>query len=94
MFIVAIYEKGQEYGGSEEGGWWYNTGTLMRVSRKFSSRRNAYDYASRMNRLFTYRVRGVGKKYWSAIYSGGHFEAQVYEGVAPEYYPQQRPFYE
>lgn len=25
---VAVYQRGREYGGPEEGGWWYDTGSL------------------------------------------------------------------
>jgi hypothetical protein len=28
-YWVAVYETGREYGGPEEGGWWYDTGRLV-----------------------------------------------------------------
>lgn len=38
---VAVYQRGREYGGPEEGGWWYDTGTLtehrkMRVCESYA----------------------------------------------------------
>lgn len=94
MFTVAVYELNQEYGGPEEGGWWYTAGSLQYVSRVFEDKAKAEAHASRMNRTFAYMVRGVGKRCWSAVYSGGHYDALVYEGEAPAYFPQSRPYYE
>lgn len=94
MFTVAVYELNQEYGGAEEGGWWYTAGNLQYVSRVFEDKAKAYAHASRMNRTYEWMVRGVGKKYWSAIYSGGHYDARVCEGEAPAYFPESRPYYE
>ena len=94
MFTVAVYELEQCYGGSEEGGWWYTAGNLQYVSRVFDDKDKAYAHASRMNRTYEYRVRGASRKHWSAIYSGGQYDARVYEGDAPKYFPQSRPYYE
>jgi hypothetical protein len=33
MKYVSVYEIGRRYGGSEEGGWWYDTGTLVLSQR-------------------------------------------------------------
>lgn len=30
---VTVYELGREYGGPEEGGWWYDTGTVVHTRK-------------------------------------------------------------
>ena len=92
-YIVAIYERGQEYGGPEEGGWWYSTGSLKRVSKVCSDRESALNYAWRMNVRFDRMAKGPGKQCWSAAYSGGHYTAQVFVNKAPGYWPRFRPEY-
>jgi hypothetical protein len=48
-----------------------------------------------MNNLYELlRKLGRRRKYWSAAYGGGHFEAYVYEDKAPDFFPQTRPYYE
>lgn len=92
-YIVAIYERGQEFGGAEEGGWYYETGELRRVSKVFDNAELAVQYAERMNMRFDRKARGPGRQYWSAAYGGGHYVAQVFLNKAPGHYPRFRPVY-
>lgn len=92
-FIVAFYEVDRAYGGSEEGGWWYDTGELVRLLALFHSENAAIRAAARANRLLDLVQRGQPREV-SVLYAGGRFRACVFEGQAPAHFPQVRPRYE
>lgn len=92
-FTVAFYEIDRAYGGPEEGGWWYDCGTLRRIARTFKTEDAAYAFARRANRLlctFQRTHRSVN----SVIYNGGRYAAHVYDTPPPPFYPETRPTYE
>lgn len=92
-YVLAFYEIDRAYGGPEEGGWWYDTGQLVRVWRTFKTEETACAVAHRANRLLEYLQRhrpDVG----SVIYNGGRHSVAVYENFAPKFYPAIRPRYE
>src|SRR5262245_8867054 len=92
-YLLAFYEIDRAYGGPEEGGWWFDTGQLVRVSKVFRSEDAAYRACGRANillRLVQRSRRDVG----SVLYDGGRYAAQVFEDTAPAFYPEARPRYE
>lgn len=92
-FVLGFYEVNRAYGGPEEGGWWYDTGRLVRVIRVERNAETAYAKAARANRILDYLqadLRSVG----SVLYDGGRHRVRVFAGTAPEYYPVERPHYE
>jgi len=96
-YVVAVYEIDRAYGGPEEGGWWYNTGELVRVLRAFKSsqEQQAMEFCSRVNRSLHFKaehnnVRSTG----SVAYCGGRYAAEMHDGTAPESYPECHPHYE
>ena len=92
-FVLAFYEVDRAYGGPEEGGWWFDTGQLVRILALFKDEERAYAAARRANQLLEYlqrHRRPVG----SVIYSGGRHEVAVFENFAPPSYPETRPRYE
>lgn len=92
-FVLAFYAVDRAYGGPEEGGWWYDTGDLVRVIRIERDLATAYAKAARANRILDHLeadLRSVG----SVAYAGGRHRVRVFEGTAPEYYPAVRPHYE
>jgi len=95
-WIVAVYETELAYGGPEEGGWWYDMGSLVRIVRMFPSEDRAYWYARRLNRKLHSRVIGPnqGKREKSSVLSDGVYEAGVHQDHAPRSYPATRPHYE
>lgn len=96
-FIVAAYELDHVYGGPEEGGWWYNTGTRVRILKLFNNEEDAYTYCRRFNSLLRpiQRRNRCVREISSVIYDGGMYEAQVYKDTElPAYYPTERPYYE
>jgi len=95
-WIVAAYDCAQAYGGPEEGGWWYDSGSLVRVLRVFHNEDKACEYARRMNRSLKDRFIGpnVGKHDYTSVLSEGMIFAEVYENQAPAGYPEVHPHYE
>lgn len=92
-FIVSVYLVDQAYGGPEEGGWWYETGELVRMVRIFKNEKSAYRFCVRLND----RLRATlnkGRREISSVLSDGRYAADVHEDRAPEHYPAQRPHYE
>lgn len=76
-YSVAVYEVDRAYGGPEEGGWWYDCGDLVRVAKRFRSEDDAWNYCNRLN---------------EKLYSH-NYRAKVYDNVAPESFPVNRPYY-
>ena len=50
-FTIAFYEIDRAYGGSEEGGWWFDTGRLERIARTFKNEAAAYKWCNRANHI-------------------------------------------
>ena len=94
-FVVAVYERDRAYGGPEEGGWWYDTGDLVRVMSVEKTEARAYERCRRINRALEAKRETSGIRPLSSVaYAGGHLEAEVFENVPPEHYPAVRPHYE
>lgn len=95
-FVIAAYECQQRYGGSAEGGWWYDSGTLIRVVRTMRKRAEAYRY----NRRFNFRLQSrqfgpnQGRREYTSVLSNGEVRTQVHENHAPKYFPVTKPHYE
>ncbi len=92
-FIVAVYLEDRAFGGSEEGGWYYDCGELVRVSHVFGNEDRAIAFCRRMND----RLRATlnrGRREISSVLSEGRYAARIEEDFAPQYFPQQRPYYE
>jgi hypothetical protein len=81
------------FGGSEEGGWWFTTGKLVRPLAMVSNADKAYEMARRANRLLDHLERDL-RPVSSCAYSGGRHSVAVYENTLPEYFPDSRPHYE
>lgn len=95
MITVAVYELDQAYGGPEEGGWWYDTGTLKRIVRTFETTQRARTFCRRYNEALAYkREMDPWRRALSSVaYTGGHYEAQVWEDSPPIDFPEHRPYY-
>lgn len=92
-FVVAFYAVDRAYGGPEEGGWWYDTGELVRLHALFRSEDAAIRAAARANRLLDLIQRG-NRSVGSVLYAGGRYCARVFAGQAPAHFPEERPRYE
>lgn len=93
FYTIAFYEIDRQYGGPEEGGWWYNSGNLERVITTELNEDKAYALCRRANHLLD-MLQKRRTSIYSVTYNGGRYEAQCYNGNAPSYYPTIRPHYE
>ena len=95
-YIVAVYDVGLQWGGPEEGGWWYDVGSLARICKSFRNEETAYAYARRLNAKLKSRIIGpnVDREPISNTNSIGELVAHVYEDFAPKGFPDRRPHYE
>lgn len=97
VYVVAVYECHQAFGGHEEGGWWYDTGHLARIVRTFrGSEYAANRYCRRLNERLDSRRIGPnqGRREYTSVLSEGEYRARVYTTTAPENFPDSRPHYE
>jgi hypothetical protein len=92
-YYVGIYNVDMAYGGPEEGGWYYDTGSLKRALRIFPSEDQAYAFACRANRLLKYLERHK-RPVSSAAYNGDRHYVEVHANELPRYYPKELPHYE
>ncbi|KKW90308.1 hypothetical protein [Sphingobium chungbukense] len=91
-YLVALYEIDRAYGGPEEGGWWFDTGELVRLLALAPTEARAQALAERANRLLD-RLQRHRRHVDSVLYDGGRFTAIVYEWTAPAAFPETRPQY-
>jgi hypothetical protein len=104
-FTVAVYDEALAYGGPQEGGWWYDVGSLVRVMRVFKSEAKAIAYTYRLNTKLQSSLKSwdherpgfgpnAGRYRKSDSISDGEYVALNFEGTAPTHYPEARPMYE
>lgn len=58
-YRVGVYEEHDAYGGSAEGGWWYNEGNLVHESRPFMTKRGARKEEERLVQTYPRKRRGI-----------------------------------
>lgn len=92
-YVVGVYLCDRAYGGPEEGGWWYNTGELVRTVKVFRNEDKAIEFCQRMNRLLNVTIN-KGRREISSVLSEGRFYAEIHDDYAPRFYPETRPHYE
>lgn len=97
MYTVGVFLCDRAYGGSEEGGWWYDYGIpvtcdLAVFNRTFKTRDEAGSYAFELQKM---------EKEWnkeripvSSVNSDGEYRVLVQRGVRLRRFPKQRPRYE
>ena len=90
--ILAIYAMDREYGGPEEGGWFYDTGTFVRALAIHYDDASAMHAMRRVNRLLE-RLQRHRPRVDSVLYSGGRHRAFTFTGAPPERFPAARPLY-
>jgi hypothetical protein len=89
VIFVNVYALGREYGGSEEGGWWFDTGSVV-LSITCESEEHAQAVQSLLSELYVdHRNR------FSVIYYRKAPDYGVYvEDVPARDFPEHTPHYE
>ncbi|WP_230771773.1 hypothetical protein [Sphingomonas sp. Leaf4] len=90
--ILAFYETDRAYGGSEEGGWYFDCGTFVRAITIHTSEDTALRVMARANRLLD-RLQRYKLPVDSCIYRGGRHRVCVFDGIPPARFPVERPRY-
>ena len=89
LFTVAAYEVTREYGGPEEGGWWYDTGVLICKQVVMTE-----DEAIALRDEWQQTDFPFTRKRYSVL-GGEDYDVTYYDGTAvPEFFPKVRPHYE
>lgn len=91
--IVAFYEVDREYGGSEEGGWYYDSGRFVRAIGFYLTDEAAIAAVRRANRLLE-RLQRHRRSVDSVLYAGGRYRAFSFTGLPPDCFPAERPRYQ
>lgn len=90
--FVNVYELHLHYGGPEEGGWWWTSGTP--VKSLAVPEIEALDFAATLSEVYP---MGTGSAkdgaYWSVIYEGGDYRVYI-EDEPAAVWPDERPHYE
>lgn len=95
VYYVTLYELNREYGGHEEGGWWYDTGTPEKNenNKRCTTEREALDYCAELNDSTILCDLNDGRTPLSSVMSDGIFRFRVTAGKAKPF-PTTRPHYE
>jgi hypothetical protein len=98
MKYINVYELGREFGGPEEGGWWYDTGTydedlsMALPSSVPDDKVKAIAIALRDRLVQQARDNEVPRVY-SVLYRGGRYMVRI-EDEAGHDLPEERPYYQ
>jgi hypothetical protein len=92
-YLVAVYHVDLAYGGAEEGGWYFNCGSLVRIVRVFANQERAYAFCRRLNDRL-HATLNKDRRPITSVLSEGEYAAEVHENQAPDVYPDRRPHYE
>lgn len=93
-YIVAVYDCAQAFGGREEGGWYYDTGSLVRVSSVHADEPAAISRCCRLNHRLDAMQERAGRRPYTSVLSDGWLRAMIFEDTAPKGFPASRPHYE
>ncbi len=92
-FIVSVFLIDRAYGGPEEGGWWFDTGELVRTIRRFKSHDKASSFAKRLRNKLD-NTLNKGRRDIGSVLSEGVYTAFVDENTITQFFPLTRPRYE
>lgn len=94
-FVIGAYDLDRLSGGPEEGGWWFNTGQLIRTISIHRDEDKAQAECRRRNAIIKNLQAGDYRKdIYSAAYSGGAISFEVHTNTLPESFPAERPRFE
>jgi hypothetical protein len=61
-YVVAVYDVSRQYGGPEEGGWWYSDGPLLGIENVFANEQDADHRAYDLNEEFQAEAESLDRK--------------------------------
>ena len=95
-FWLHKYEVAMAYGGSEEGGWWYDTGNPTgNKEGPFDDEEKAYERCRELNEIEHEESEKQEYSYSSVLsHRSEHFAWDVDTEPVAEAYPKYRPHYE
>lgn len=91
-FVIGFYAIDRAFGGPEEGGWYYETGSLVRLHCVLCDEGKANARAARANQLLE-RVQRHSRPVSSVAYDGGRYRAIVWDSNPPSAFPETAPQY-
>jgi hypothetical protein len=97
VYWVHKHEVSLQYGGPEEGGWWYDEGYPTGFSfGPFTEEEAAYEQSRKLNELeLERREREEMYDYTSVVaYRSNHYSYSVEDFPVPVHYPERKPHYE
>lgn len=97
VIFVALYAQDRAYGGPEEGGWWYDTGSLIPgTAETFFNEDNAHARCRALNEAICEpdNERRGSRGNLGSVLCDYALAAEVHRGSLPAYYPTHRPYYE
>jgi hypothetical protein len=94
FWFVNVHECDREYGGPEEGGWWYGTGVFLK-SRPCRTRNEAHIIMDRFNRFLDFKFNDTAGRYsdLNSVLCDGRLVASMSRSPGKNY-PRSRPHYE
>lgn len=95
-WTVAVYETNKAYGGPEEGGWWYEYGYLQPQYgiHGFETEEEALSHLKSLKQDVALWNKEDGRREPGSVLCDGWLEAQLWEGLPPQSYPDKTPRYE
>jgi carbohydrate-selective porin OprB len=98
MNYIHKYEVAQQYGGPEEGGWWYNAGDPVDDWKlvMVEDEDNAYEICRALNSAeYVRRDEKEQDKFTDVLsYRSQFFAYDVSDSPVAESFPKERPYYE
>lgn len=99
-WYIHKHDIAQEYGGPEEGGWWYNTGIPVEdwnpVHHAYDNEEDAYAVSRALNEAEYLRQEAEEDYEFTSVlsYKSTHYSYTVEDHPIPYSFPERRPHYE
>jgi hypothetical protein len=98
MWYVHKYDIAQQYGGPEEGGWWFDTGVPVEgwLVEGYVDEEAAYERSRELNGLEAERQKNEEDYEYTSVLShrSCHYAYRVEDFSIPRPFPETRPHYE
>lgn len=87
IWFIAVYDVSRNYGGPEEGGWWYDSGTLIEVHAC-----STYEQAEQLREALREDYPDSGKRY--SVLGGDDYDISIGVEIPAAFFPEEIPHYE